>query len=100
MRPMRDHATRRDHPPGTTTCSIEVTPETGAVSSTFSLAWASSGSSCSLRLDGGPPLVVPCTTTTTTSGSTFGVGAHTIELVVSAGPGGATVCSDTLSVTP
>ncbi|MFO0709876.1 MAG: hypothetical protein U0353_08560 [Sandaracinus sp.] len=95
-----DAGPRDAGPAGTATCAIDISPPTGTVASTFALTWAASGTTCSLRFDGTAPLSVPCTATTTASGSTLGPGTHTLELLVSAGPGGPTSCEDTVTVTP
>lgn len=83
-----------------TTCSLGVTPGSSPLSGTFTFTGASNGSSCSVRLDGGPTLlVVPCNASMDVTAGTFGVGPHMMDLLVGAGPGGPTSCSTTFTVT-
>ncbi|MCB9597621.1 MAG: hypothetical protein H6719_33190 [Sandaracinaceae bacterium] len=82
-----------------TTCSLVVMPTRGALSDTFDFTATSNGSTCSAVIDGGAPLSIPCIGMMSFSGSTFGVGMHTVEILVGAGPGGPTMCSASFEVT-
>ncbi len=81
-----------------TTCAVNVTPTSGTTAAAFDFSGASNGTMCTVRIDGGAPLVVPCFAMLTLAGSTFGVGAHTVELFVGAGPSGPTSCMTTFTV--
>ncbi len=85
---------------GTTTCTLDVSPPSGSGATTFTITAASNGSMCSGRLDGNPVFSTPCSGTSTVAGSLLGPGTHTLELIVGAGPGGATTCSDVFTITP
>jgi len=85
---------------GATTCAINVTPTSGTTAAAFDFSGASNGTMCTVRLDGAAPLVAPCITMLTFAGSTFSVGAHTVELFVGAGPSGPTSCGAMFTVTP
>jgi len=81
-----------------TTCSIDITPSTGCLSTTFNAAWSSNGSSCSYTYDGINYGAVDCSGNLTFSGTDAGTGNHTVTVQVGSGPGGSTSCEDTFVV--
>ncbi len=82
-----------------TTCSVSVSPPIGTLATDFEFSVASNGTGCMARLDGTTTVGTPCVAMMTFAGSTFGVGVHTVELLVAAGPSGAAMCSATFEVT-
>lgn len=83
---------------GATTCALGVTPLSGAETTDFVFTGASNGSMCSVSVDGGATLVVPCSGMLTYPGSFFGPGTHVVELIVAAGPSGGTRCMTSFTV--
>jgi len=87
---------------GTTTCGVMLNPSAQTPSGSVDVTFASNGSGCTASVDSSPALAVPCA-----GGSIqlipndfcLDVGTHTLTLMVSDGPSGATQCSSPLTVT-
>jgi hypothetical protein len=77
---------------GPTTCGLSVAPPTGTEADDFTFTPTTNGSGCSGTV-GGLTIPVDCASPLTLSGSTFGVGVHTVVLSVAEGPGGPTSCT-------
>ena len=84
---------------GVTTCSVTVTPPSGALSTTFLVQIGSNGTSCRYTIDGTPYDIAGCLLSLPLAGSAVGAGVHTVALSVGDGPGGAASCSTSFVVT-
>ena len=82
-----------------TTCSITSSPSVGSEGEDFTFVALSNGSMCEAQIDGGATLSVPCSAMMMFGGALFGVGMHTIELRVLAGPSGPASCTTRFTVT-
>ncbi len=85
---------------GATSCSIEVLPASGSVSTTFTATFASNGSACTLSVDGFGLGSVPCVGSYAGSGMLVGPGTHVVALDSASGPSGPAHCTSTFVVTP